>query len=161
MTFLISPELNKKLCDQLVKEKYNANLYLYIAGFLRNKGLNNLANHFLNQHDEETNHAKMFFDLLTDLNSEVKIPGIPGCTTQINTILDIAKLYVEREINTTNSINDIKNFSIEDKNPIVEEFCRKMIVLQQNEYQEAIDFQDKASMTGGDWKFVLMWDGNI
>ena len=161
MTSLISDELNKLLCKQLINEKYNANLYLFIAGFLRNKGLDNLAKIFIEQNKEEESHSKMFFDILTDMNSDVDISLIPACNVQINTILDISRIYLEREIMTTNEINTIKKFSIQDNNPVVEEFCRKMISLQQKEYEEATNFQDKAILTGGDWKFIFLWDQGL
>lgn len=158
MEKLISDGLVESLQEQLAHEKYNANLYLYIAGYLKNKGLENLAKHFEGQHDEENGHAKIIFDLLTDLNSDVIIKGIDEVSMPFNNIIDISDAYLNREIITTNSLNDIKNQAIEESNPVVEERMREMIILQQNEYAEATDFKDKAYITGGDWKFVLMWD---
>lgn len=155
---LINDELASSICEQLGHEKFNANLYLYIAGFLKNKGFDNLAKHFEEQHDEETNHSKMIYGLLTDLNSEVIVPEIDDPTFPINSILDVAKAYLDREILTTESLNEIKKQAIEDDNCIVEEFVRGMITLQQNELSEATDFDDKAQIIGEDWKWVLMWD---
>ena len=63
---LIGEDLRTAICEQIGHEIYNANLYLFICGFLRNKGLDNLAKHFEGQHGEETEHAKEFFNLLTN-----------------------------------------------------------------------------------------------
>jgi ferritin len=155
---LISENLASAIWEQISHERYNSNLYLFVCGYLRNKGLNNLAKHFEEQHQEEINHSKMFFDLLTDMNTEVKMLEIDGCDLTFANIMDVATAYFEREVQTTNSINEIKKLAIEEDNPVVEEFMRKMIVLQQAEYAEATDFQDKALLTGGDWKFVMLWD---
>jgi ferritin len=155
---IINEDLVSSLQEQLGHEKYNANLYLYIAGFLKNKGLENIAKHFEGQHDEETNHSKMIFDLLTDLNAPIVIPEIDGVGLNIVTILDIAKIYLDREVYTTDCLDDIKRLAIENQCPIVEEFMREMITLQQHEMAEANDFNDKAEITGGDWKWVMNWD---
>ena len=38
---------------------------------------------------------------------------------------------------------------------------RKMIAMQQKEYAESTDFMDKAELTGGDWKFVMLWNATL
>jgi ferritin len=158
MEKLISDELNSALCEQIGREKYNSSLYLFIAGFLKNKGFNNLAKHFEEQHQEEFNHSKMIYDILTDLNSPISIPEINEINGTYNTIIEIADAYLKQEIATTNSLDEIKLLALDEKNPVVEEFMRGMITLQQSEYAEATDFMDKAQLTGGTWMNVLIWD---
>ena len=158
MTSLISEELNSALCLQIGHEKYNSNLYLFIGGFLKNKGFNNLAAHFEEQHEEEFKHSKMIYDMLTDLNSPVYVPEIDEVNKPFGSILDIATAYLEREILTTDSLDAIKKMAIEQECPVIEESMRDMIKLQRNEYAEATDFMDHAELTGGDWFKVMLWD---
>jgi ferritin len=103
----------------------------------------------------------MFFDLLTDMNADVDILEIPACNFTFNNVLDIAKVYLEREIQTTEDIKFIKEVAVESGNAVVEEMARKMISLQQTEMEESTTWGDKAELTGGDWKFVFMWDGSL
>lgn len=156
MTQLMSDALCEAVHLQIAHEMYNANLYLYIASYLKNKGLDNIAKHFDGQWKEESEHAHLFVDLLTDLNAPVMIPEIPACDTPINTIGDIAKLYLDREVLTTESIASLRDMAI-DENPVAEEFFRGMVGKQQAEYEEASSFMDKAEMAG-DWKTVFLWD---
>ena len=156
---LISDSLNAVLNSQISHEKFNANLYLYIAGFLKNKGFNNLAKHFEEQHSEETEHSLIIYNLLTDLNSPVELLQIDEVKLQINTVVDIATGYLEREIITTKSLAEIKEQAIQEGNPVVEERIREMILLQQNEYAEATNWSDHAELCGGDWFRVMLWDG--
>jgi ferritin len=160
MTSLISENLTTSLHEQIGHELYNSHLYLFICGYLRNKGLNNLAKHFMGQHDEEVGHAKEFFSLLTDLNADIIIPDVDGVAMQFGRIGDIATAYLNREILTTESIDAIKKLAVEESNPVVEEMCRKMISIQQKEYEEANDFMDKASLAS-EWWQVLMWDNSL
>ena len=155
---LISDELNSALCEQIGHEKYNSNLYLFIAGFLKNKGLNNLGGIYEKQHEEEFEHSKMIFDILTDLNSPVVVPEIDEINKPINSIMDIAVMYFEREVLTTASLDAIKKMAIEQECPVVEEALRDMIKLQRHEYAEACDFIDKAQLAGNNWFNTLLWD---
>jgi ferritin len=156
MTQLMSDGLREAVCIQVAHEIYNAHLYLYISSFLKNKGLDNIAKHFEGQWSEEQSHAKDFIKLLTDLNVQVTLPEIPACDMPINTIADIAKLYLDREVLTTESIASLQVMAM-DENPVAEEFFRSMIAKQQHEYEEASSFMDKAELAG-DWKTVFLWD---
>jgi ferritin len=155
---LISEDLAAALYEQWVHERENAHIYLFIAGDLKNRGFDHLAAHFEGQHDEEVGHSKIIYDLLTDLNTPVKLMDISAVELQISNILDIAGAYLEREIGTTESLDAIKQKAMEENNCVVEERMREMIKLQQNEYEEATTFNDRAELCGNDWYKVLLWD---
>lgn len=157
---LISEKLTKAIHEQIAHEKYNANLYLYIAGCLRNKGLDNVAKFFLQQHEEETGHALEFFNLLTDLNVDVMIPQIPEANIPFNSMLDIAKVYLRQEVKTTVQLIGLKDQCIEEANGVVEEKMREMIAKQQHEYEEACSFMDKATLMPEWWQWVI-YDGSL
>lgn len=157
---LMSENLRVALCEQIAHEKYNSNLYMYICGFLRNKGLDNIAKHFEKQHLEEFEHSIEFFNLLTDLNADVTIPEIDEINIPLLTIADIAKIYLEREILTTKSINQIKEMSIMEGCYVAEEKMREMITKQQHEYAEATSFMDKAELLP-EWWQVAIWDSSM
>jgi len=155
---LISDTLCASLCEQIGHEKYNSNLYLFIAAYFKNMGLDNLGKKFEEQHKEEFEHSSMIYELLTDLNAPVVIPEITKVDMPFNTVLDVAGAYLDREIMTTQSLDAIKKLAIDDECPVVEEAMRDMIKLQRNEYAEATDFKDKSELTGGDWAKVMIWD---
>lgn len=160
---LISSILGNAICEQISHELYNSNLYLYMCGFLRNKGLGKLAGIFEKQVDEEREHSKIFFDLLTDLSYPVTIPEINPIAIDFPSIVSIAESFLSREISTTNSINAIKKMAIEEDNPVVEECMRKMIKKQQAEYAEATDFMDNAMLcssenTNESWWKAKVWN---
>jgi ferritin len=158
---LISDNLNEALCEQIGQEKFNSNFYLFISGYLKNKGLDGLAKHFEGQHEEEFNHSKMIYDFLIDHSSPISIPEINSPDKEINSIIQLAELYLEREIETTKSLNSIKHLAIDEDNPTAEEFMRDMIKIQRTEYEEATTFLDKANLAGDDWKTLLLWDASI
>jgi len=154
---LINESLRNALNEQIGHEFYNANLYLYMCAFLRNKGLDNLAKHFEGQHEEETGHGKEFMSLLTDLNADVFIPEVDEINTEFISIIGLAQAYLDREILTTTSIGEILKLAIQDNNYVVEQKMRDMISKQQKEYEEATTFLDKAQLMPEWWQCAL-WD---
>jgi len=158
---LISNDLSQVLIEQVGHELYNAHLYKYISAYLKNKGLDNVSKMFDNQFKEETEHAEMIIQLLTDTNTKFIMPSIDGCQMEFSTLLDIAQKYIDREIETTQSLIEIKRMAMDEDNGVVEERIRKMIKLQQHEYAEATTFYDNAEMIGSEWKFALLWDKSI
>jgi ferritin len=159
MIKLINDGLASSLNEQLAHEKFNANLYLFIAGDLKNRGFDKLAAHFEGQHAEETEHSLIIYNLLTDLNAPVELRAIDEVKLSIGSVVDIATAYLGREIVTTKSLEEIKQQAIDENNPVVEERIRQMLLLQQNEYAEATDWLDHATICGNDWFKVMVWDG--
>ena len=155
---LMSETLRTAICEQIAHERHNASTYLFIASYLKNKGLDNVAKHFTGQHTEETEHSLEFVGLLTDMNASVNIFPLPGGDFPINVMRDISDMYLLREKLTTDSIHEIKMLAMQDENAVVEEMMRRMIAKQQVEYEEATSFADKAELMPEWWQWAL-YDG--
>lgn len=155
---LVAQEVIDALLYQWKHETENRNIYLFISSFLANKGMNNLAKKFRKQADEEATHASLIFDYVTNMGGDFIPKDVPGFDESISSILDIARIYRERETKTTISLQDILDLSIDIKDSVSETFLRKMIEFQTHEYEEVSEFEDKANVVGENWQFVLFWD---
>lgn len=160
---LIGENLRQALCQQISEEKYNSNFYMAISAFLLNKGFDGLANHFVGQIDEEHEHSKLIFEFLTDMNAKVEmkqVDEIPFNPDNINSIVEIATLYLDREKVTTQSLTEERDIAIENKDSVAEEFLRQMVDRQRNELKEASTFMDNAVLCDS-WRDVKVWSDNI
>ena len=90
---LMNENLENALNIQYNIERQNQAKNLFIAQFLKNRGFENLGSKFLAQAKEEYEHSEIIFNLLTDMNIEVKIDGLQPVNFPINSIEDIAKFY--------------------------------------------------------------------
>jgi ferritin len=158
---LISEELRQALCQQISEEKYNSNLYMYIAAFLKNKGFDNLAKHFDRQVDEEHEHSKLICNFLTDMNANVELKDIDAVVLTFNSIVDLANAYLEREKGTTQSLDEEKKIAIKNNDAIAEEFMKQMIDKQRAEIEESTTFVDNAVLCGNDWYKVKVWNDSL
>lgn len=155
---LISDSLKESLVQQIAEEKRNGNIYLSIASYLNGRGLSNLAKKFEEQHSEETEHSLILYKLLSDLSIVFVVPQIETYDiSSIDNIVSLAELYLEREVQTTESLGEIKKQAIDEDNYVVEERIREMIKLQQSEYTESTEFLDKANLLK-EWWQVALWD---
>lgn len=156
---MINENLLNSLLDQWVEEKENSHTYLYIGAWLKNKGFDNIGKFFIDASKEEDGHAQSILDLLTDLNLMFEPRPIQNMSFPIMSIADVAQKFVDRETQTTESLQNIKEISMTDDSmsPIIEEHIREMIHKQQHEMSECLEFMDKAQIAQ-DWKTVLLWD---
>lgn len=160
----ISEDLHNALLNQWVEEKENSHTYLYIGAYLKNKGLDKLGKFFFNASHEEDGHAQSILELLTDLNLEFIPRTITEQVFDCSTISLVADKFLQREMQTTQSLQEIKEVAIGDSSSgfdaVIEEHIRKMISQQQSELEESLSFKDKANLFT-EWWQVALWDLEI
>lgn len=160
----ISEDLHNALLNQWVEEKENSHIYLYIGAYLKNKGLDKMGKFFFDASHEEDEHAQSIVDLLTDLNLEFIPRAISEQIFDCSKISLVAEKFVQREMQTTQSLQEIKEISMNESlsgiETIIEEHIRKMIANQQSELEESLSFRDKASILS-EWWQVALWDLEI
>lgn len=160
---LISPSVKEALVEQLGMELGNSSFYMRIAAFLNGKGLNNLAKHFEGQIREEREHAGIIYQLLVDLGEDFDIPEIDAASVNFNTFLELATAYLEREVDTTNSLKEIRIQSADEGEggcPVVEIKMQEMLAKQQAELEEATTILDQAELLK-EWWQVLLFDRSL
>lgn len=158
---IVSKEIRDSLLIQYGKEVYNSHFYLFLSAYLTNKGLDKLSKIFMDQYEEEKSHSLMIFKFLTDLNQIIIIPEIEEVDIAINSIIDIGEMFVNREIETTDSLNSIKLLAIEQGDCLSEEFIRGMLVKQIAEMEESYTFNDNAILCGSNWFNAKIWSDSL
>lgn len=160
----ISEDLYNALLNQWVEEKENSHTYLYIGAYLRNKGLDKMGKFFFDASHEEDEHAQSILNLLTDLNLDFIPRTITEQVFDCSTISLVADRFLQREMQTTQSLQEIKEIAMNDSSSgfdaVIEEHIRKMISQQQSELEESLSFKDKANIFT-EWWQVALWDLEI
>jgi ferritin len=153
-TKLISDSLREALLNQITHENLNSAHYLYIAGDMFNRGFEKTGEMFKSQYSEEEKHKLMIFDLLKDLNVPISIGEVSTGDFPINSPIDIANKFLEREIITTESLTAIRDLAMDDVGccaSIVEGKMREMIMIQLSEMSESTTFMDQVELSGNNW----------
>ena len=160
----ISEDLYNALLNQWVEEKENSHTYLYIGAYLKNKGLDKMGKFFFDASLEEDGHAQSILNLLTDLNLEFVPRTVLEQVFDCSRISVVADKFLQREMQTTQSLQEIKEIAMNDSpsgfDAVIEEHIRKMISNQQGELEEALSFKDKSELFT-EWWQVALWDLEI
>jgi ferritin len=161
LTEFLSDNLSSGTISQYSHEILNSLNYIYIAAFLKNKGLDGLGKIFEEQFNEEISHSKLIYDFLTDLNIKFSIVPIDGVDFPINSIMDIATKYDERERATTENLEELLQISISDGNGIAQMFFQQMVDRQRKEMEEVFTFMDRSILCGDDWFKAFLWSQTL
>lgn len=154
-------EIREALLSQWRHEVENAHFYLSVESFLNQKGFENIAKIFSHQYEEELSHSRMIIDLMNDLDIPVSLPSIQQFSLGEVNISQIGDMYLQREYDTTMSLEEIVRLAQRDECGIIEQFMRDMVEKQRVEMDESLTFKDKANIMGDDWKTVLLWDASL
>jgi len=153
-TKLLSDSLIEVLQNQYCSERFNNSLYLRIASALAFRGFDKTYEVFLDQAAEEIKHSLYILKLLTDLNVDYSIGEIDSGDFTITLPSDISDKFVEREVETTESLTAIRDLAINDPSPaapLVEGAMREMLMWQIKETEECTTFQDRVNLSGNNW----------
>ncbi len=136
--------------DQINKELYSAYLYLEMADFYKDAGLDGFASYFLIQAQEERDHAMIFrkYLLENDLIPQLKAIDAPAQTYK--TYMDPLHVQYEHEQYVTSLINDIYAAALDAKDFRLQQFLKWFIDEQMEEEDNARDMVTKMTLFGED-----------
>ena len=100
-------KVSELLNDQINKELYSAYLYLDMANFYANKGLDGFANWYEIQAKEEQDHAMLIYKYLHNNDQTVTLGAIAKPDKEFKKLMDPLKAAHEHEQYVTSLINAI------------------------------------------------------
>jgi ferritin-like protein 2 len=145
---LISSELLALFNKKISLEVYNSQIYIKISNYLSNLGLDKIADFFKTQSMGEIDHRNLFIEYLNNRNCNVDILQVDSVIQNINSLQDIAILYVEREFETTKFIKSMVFQAFEEEDLITYDFLITIIKEQQEEEKLSLTFQDMVNNIG-------------
>lgn len=153
-------EMDKKvselLNDQVNKELYSAYLYLDMANFYSQKGLDGFANWFEIQAKEEQDHALLMYRYLQNNSEPVILKAIDKPDKEFFDLSDPLKAALEHEKYVTSLINQIYEAAASVKDFRTTQFLDWFIKEQGEEEKNSSDLITKMELFGQDPKSLYM-----
>lgn len=140
---------------QINRELYSAYLYLDMANFYNDAGLNGYANWFEIQAQEERDHAMGFMRYLQHVGAKVILESIDNPTHAYKDFREPLAEALKHEKFVTNSIENILDVAIKEKDYLTQNFLQWYIKEQGEEEKNANDNILMYDLTGGN-KGALM-----
>ncbi len=144
------------LNDQINKELYSAYLYLDMANFYDEKGLDGFANWYEIQAKEEQDHAMLIYQYLHNNNEKVTLEAIAKPDKTFTTLLDPLTAGLAHEQYVTSLINNIYTAAQEVKDFRTTQFLDWFIKEQGEEEKNSSDQITKMELFGDDARSLYM-----
>lgn len=144
------------LNDQINKELYSAYLYLDMANFYDEKGLDGFANWYEIQAKEEQDHAMLIYQYLHNNSEKVTLEAVAKPDKTYETLLDPLTAGLAHEQYVTSLINNIYAAAQEVKDFRTTQFLDWFIKEQGEEEKNSSDQITKMELFGDDAKSLYM-----
>ncbi len=154
-------KITSLLNEQINKELYSAYLYLDIADYYADQGLNGFENWFYVQAQEERDHAMLIRTYLLNNDEKITLTAIAAPVLKkdsLNTPLDETLAH---EKIVTASINNIYAAAYEEKDFRTMQFLDWFVKEQGEEEKNATDLIRKFELFGSDSKGLYLLDQEL
>jgi ferritin len=135
---MIHKDLEAAINEQIVYELYSSNAYLSVASFMDGQGLKVLSANFVQQSEEEREHAKKFIRYLQEVGGTVRIGAIPQPKQDFASVEEAVKMSLEQEEEVTRRINGLMGLAHDQKDYATASFL-KWFVDEQVEEQASMN----------------------
>ena len=149
------------LNDQINKEFYSAYLYLDMANFYTQKGLDGFANWYEIQAKEEQDHAMLMYQYLQNNGEKVTLEAIGKPDKTFNTLMDPLKAGLEHEKYVTSLINTIYAAAKEVNDYRTTQFLDWFVKEQGEEEKNSMDLITKMELFGDDARSLYLLNSEL
>lgn len=145
---MISKEMESRLNDQIAKEAYASFLYLSMSAWCEYKGLNGCANFMRRQSAEEHMHMTKLIDYLFETNARAIVSAIEQPPADFENPKSLFEEVLEHEKHVTQSINELVEYAMVDKDHSTYNFLQWYIEEQREEENLMRSILDKIQLIG-------------
>lgn len=158
---MLNTEITKLLNEQINKELYSAYLYMDMANYYADQGLNGFENWFFVQTQEERDHALLFRQYLLNNGESVILTAIAAPNEKYNDYKEPLVKALEHEQLVTDSINKIYAAAYKISDFRTMQFLDWFIKEQGEEEKNTDDNIKKYDLFAGDPKGLYMLDNEM
>ena len=158
---MASQKVISALNEQVQKEFFSEYLYISIEAYFASQNLDGFANFFHVQAQEERDHAYKIFDYIHRVGGDVKLTALDTPKSEFASIEEVFEAALAHEKFITNSIHEILNISLEEKDHTTSNFLQ-WFVSEQSEEEESVDkILRKLKLLNGNPAGLFMIDAEL
>ncbi|SFM94884.1 ferritin [Thermodesulforhabdus norvegica] len=143
---MISEKMGKALNEQLKWELYSGYLYLSMATYFKDRGLDGFARWMEVQALEELSHAMKFYSYLNERGFKVDLQPIDGPPTTWDSPVAVFEHVLEHEQHVTKRIHDLVDLAIEERDHGTNNFLQWFVGEQVEEEASAAEVLNKVKL---------------
>jgi ferritin len=157
----MNTRVENALNEQIEKEASSSQFYLAMASWAENNGLNGTAKFMYLHSDEERFHMLKLVKFVNERGGKAIIPSISQPPTEFNNLENVFELLLSHEISVTESINNLVDICLQEKDYTTHNFVQWYVSEQLEEEALARTVLDKLRLIGGDKGGMYMFDRDL
>jgi ferritin len=157
----MNPRVEAALNDQISKEASSSQYYLAMASWAENNGLNGTSKFMYVHSDEERFHMLKLVKFVNERGGKAIIPSISQPPTEFDNLKSVFELLLKHEISVTESINNLVDICLQEKDYTTHNFVQWYVSEQLEEEALARTILDKLKLIGDDNGGMYMFDRDL
>ena len=158
---MLKQKIQKILNDQVNKEYYSSNLYLSMASWAENKGLEGVANWLYAQVEEERMHILKFLKFINERGGKAIVPAIKQPPMEFKDVYNLFDEVLKHEEYITASINEIVAECFKEKDFSTHNWVQFFVTEQIEEESSVRQIIDKLNLLGKEKNNLYLFDKDI
>ncbi|MFO7620083.1 MAG: ferritin [Bacteroidales bacterium] len=139
----------EEICNrQVEREGYSSNLYLAMASWAENSGYSGIAEWLYSQADEERMHMMKFIRYINERGGKTVIPAFKKPPVDYKDVGEMFREVLKHEIFVTESINEIVDLTLTEKDFNTHNFLQWFVMEQVEEEASVRTILDKLNLVG-------------
>lgn len=157
----MNKRVEQALNDQLQKEASSSQFYLSMASWAECQGLSGTANFMYAHSDEERFHMLKLVKFINERGGTAVIPGLETPPASFDSLTNVFELLLEHELDVTESINNLVDVCLQEKDYTTHNFIQWYVSEQLEEEALARTILDKVRMIGNDKAGMYLFDRDL
>ena len=157
----MNTRVENALNDQIEKEASSSQFYLAMASWAEANGLNGTSKFMYAHSDEERFHMLKLVKFVNERGGNAIIPGLSKPPTEFENLENVFQLLLEHELLVTESINNLVDICLQEKDYSTHNFIQWYVSEQLEEEALARSILDKIKLIGNDKGGLYLFDRDL
>ncbi|MBU5669846.1 ferritin [Peptoniphilus sp. MSJ-1] len=149
-----------------INEQYNFEIesgYIYIsmAHYVKDKGMDGFAHFFYKQAEEEFEHAEKFREFLFDIDEKPVLAEIPKPQEEFGNFTETFKTALEHEKEVTKRIHELYDLAIEENDHRAKSVLQWFVDEQVEEEDTFRGIIERLERINESWAGLYIYDGEL
>ncbi|WP_292460682.1 ferritin [Methanothermococcus sp.] len=158
---VVKDKVLKALNEQINKELFSAYLYLSMSAYAESIGLKGFAQWLKVQYQEELDHAMKFYNYIIERGGKIELESINKPKNEWSSILEVFEDGYEHEKFISESINNLMDLAVSEKDYATMNMLQWFIDEQVEEESSFLEIVDKLKLLDGDKRGLFMLDKDL
>ena len=159
---MMSRSMQEALNNQVKLEAASSHAYLAMASWSEiQPGLDNVGEYFFQQSEEERMHMLKLMRFINERGGFALVPTLEQPIVTFKGLKSMFEYFLEHEITVSNSINELVDMALTEKDYATHNFLQWYVSEQIEEERSARVLNDKLELIGDDKSGLYLFDRDI